>query len=99
MLDLTDNEEIQYIEKIWKRLDLKPELNQKKKKMTKLGDKLNFLFDYISEFSENYNIIKTIGENYRYNNIFFENEKIRNVKPGTSSKVIYNVKTIECIKK
>ena len=66
--------------------------------MTKLGDKLNFLFDYISEFSENYNIIKTIGENYRYNNVFFENEKIRNVKPGTSSKVIYNVKTIECIK-
>ena len=88
MLDLTDNEEIQYIEKIWKRLDLKPELNQKKKKMTKLGDKLNFLFDYISEFSEN----------YRYNNIFFENEKIRNVKPWTSSNVIYNVKTIECIK-
>ena len=70
----------------------------KKKKITKIGDKLNFLFDFISEFSKEYNIIKTIGKNYKYNNHFFNNEKINSTKPGTSSKVIYNAKEINCIK-
>ena len=98
MLDLTDNEEIEIIDRIWKSVDLEPKLNIKKKKITKIGDKLNFLFDFISEFSKEYNIIKTIGENYKYNNHFFNNEKINSTKPGTSSKVIYNAKEINCIK-
>ena len=98
MLDLTDNEEIEIIDRIWKSVDLEPKLNIKKKKITKIGDKLNFLFDFIPEFSKEYNIIKTIGENYKYNNHFFNNEKINSTKPGTSSKVIYNAKEINCIK-
>lgn len=97
MLDLTDDEEIKVVEKIWQTLDLNPELNIRKKKITKIGDKLNFLFDFVTEFLEEYNIIKTIGENYKYNNLFFDNERFSSVKPGTSSKVIYNAKKVNCI--
>ena len=97
VLDLTDSEEIELIHKLWKEIDVEPNLNINKKKKTKIGDKLNFIYDFFPEFIKNYNIIKTIGENYKHNDIFFDNKNFNGVKPGISSKVIYNVKNMSCV--
>ena len=87
--------------KYWRKEKLKKNksqnLNINKKKKTKIGDKLNFIYDFFPEFIKNYNIIKTIGENYKHNDIFFDNKNFNGVKPGISSKVIYNVKNMSCV--
>ena len=97
VLDLTDDDIVNIIEEVWKKLNIQDETNKDLKNKMPIGAKLDFIYEKISEIKTKYSIIKIIGINYKPKNNFFNEIKNNKIKPSSTVKVIYNVKDSTCI--
>jgi hypothetical protein len=94
LLDLTDFEVYMTLEKLWKQICQKSDLNEN----VQLGNKLNFLFDTMG-FQERYDIIKVYGKYNNTSNKGFFKFDYNSMKsePTIGVKCIYSVRNAKCI--